>query len=235
MPAEHPQQQEQRPQPRSSARAPCIALLGGSFDPVHNGHVALADYFIDLFRPDLLRIIPAGNPWQKHGLQASPADRLEMVRRAFDRQTVPVMLDTQEIERPGATYTIDTLRAVRAELGPEPSLLFLMGADQLQQLDTWQGWRELFDYANLCAASRPGFAVDAAQVPAAVAAEFARREASPEQIRNTPHGMACLGTNLAVDISSTAIRKALQQGSRPASLVPAGVLDYIQQHHLYQS
>lgn len=218
-----------------AGRRPCIALLGGSFDPVHNGHVALAEYFVKLFAPDLLRIIPAGNPWQKHGLQASAAHRVEMVRRAFDRQAVPVTIDTQEIERAGATYTIDTLRAVRAELGPEVCLLFLMGADQLQQLDTWQGWRELFDYAHLCAASRPGFAVDAAQVPAAVAAEFARRHASPEQIHRAAHGLAYLAPNLAVDISSTVIRAALQQGERPASLVPDTVLDYIQQHHLYRN
>jgi len=218
-----------------AARRPCIALLGGSFDPVHNGHVALAEYFVKLFAPDLLRIIPAGNPWQKHGLQASAADRVQMVQRAFDRQAIPVAIDTQEIERGGATYTIDTLRSIRVEVGPEACLLFLMGADQLQQLHTWQGWRELFDYAHLCAASRPGFAVDAAQVPAAVSGEFTRRHATLEQIRATPHGLAYLAPNLAVDISSTVIRSALQHGERPTSLVPDSVLDYIQQHHLYQS
>lgn len=223
------------PEPSRPQHRYCLALLGGSFDPVHNGHVALAEYFVELFAPDLLRIIPAGNPWQKHGLQASAPDRVEMVRRAFGRQAVPVAIDYQEIERSGATYTIDTLRAVRAEVGPDVCLLFLMGADQLQQLNTWQGWRELFDYAHLCAASRPGFAVDAAQVPAEVAKEFMRRRGTLEQIHAAPHGCAYLASNLAVDISSTAIRAALHRGERPASLVPDGVLDYIQQHHLYQS
>lgn len=213
----------------------CLALLGGSFDPVHNGHVALGEYFVDLFAPDVLRIIPAGNPWQKHGLQAAASDRVEMVRRAFDRQAVPVVIDYQEIERAGATYTIDTLRAIRAEVGPQACLLFLMGADQLLQLDTWQGWRQLFDYAHLCAASRPGFAVDAAQVPAQVAAEFSRRRGTRDQLRATSHGLSYLASNLAVDISSTTIRAALHGGERPESLLPATVLDYIQQHHLYQS
>lgn len=216
-------------------KRPCLALLGGSFDPVHNGHVALATYFVDLFKPDLLRIIPAGNPWQKHGLQASAADRVAMVRRAFSGQAVPVVIDTQEIDRGGATFTIDTLRAVRAEMGPDLCILFLMGADQLQQLNTWQGWQQLFDYAHLCTASRPGFAVDAAQVPDAVATEFARRRGTLAQIHAASHGLAYLASNLAVDISSTAIRAALQHGERPEQLVPAGVLDYIQQHHLYQS
>lgn len=213
----------------------CVALLGGSFDPVHKGHVALADYFIGLLQPDELRVIPAGNPWQKHGLQASGQDRMAMVRSAFSTQKVAVNIDQQEILRDSATYTIDTLRAVRKELGPDVSVVFLMGADQLQHLNTWQEWQQMFDYAHICAASRPGFAMDAAHVPADVAQEFARRAGSPEQIRNTAQGLAYLAPNLAVDISATAIRAALQRGEHPISLVPPGVLDYIEQHHLYKS
>ena len=213
----------------------CIALLGGSFDPVHKGHVALADYFIALLQPDELRVIPAGNPWQKHGLQASGQDRMAMVRSAFSTQKVAVNIDQQEILRDSATYTIDTLRAVRKELGPDVSVVFLMGADQLQHLNTWQEWQQMFDYAHICAASRPGFAMDAAHVPADVAQEFARRAGALEQIRNTAQGLAYLAPNLAVDISATAIRAALQRGEHPISLVPPGVLDYIEQHHLYKS
>ena len=213
----------------------CIAILGGSFDPVHNGHVALGEYFIDLLAPDELRVIPTGNPWQKHGLQASPQQRVEMVRRAFGRQKVPVRIDQQEIERATVTYTIDTLQSLRRELGPEVSIVFLMGADQLQHLNTWQGWRELFDYAHLCAASRPGFGMEPAHVPAEVMAEFSRRAASPEQIRNSAYGLTYLASNLAVDISATEIRAILHNGERPEALVPPGVLDYIEQHHLYKS
>ncbi len=213
----------------------CVALLGGSFDPVHNGHVALADYFVDLLQPDELRIVPAGNPWQKHGLQASGNDRVEMVRNAFQAQQVPVSIDHQEILRSSATYTIDTLRAIRTELGAEVSIVFLIGADQLQHLNTWQQWRDMFDYAHICAASRPGFAMDAGHVPDEITREFTLRAGTPEQIRNTAHGLACLAPDLAVDISATAIRAALQRGERPISQVPPGVLDYIEQHHLYKS
>jgi nicotinate-nucleotide adenylyltransferase len=211
------------------------ALLGGSFDPVHNGHVALGDYFVKLLLPDTLRIIPAGNPWQKHGLSASAADRVEMLRLAFARQPVPVMIDQQEIQRSAVTYTIDTLRAVRAELGPKASIAFLLGADQLQQLESWHEWRGLFDLAHICAASRPGFPSDTAQLPPALAREFTRRAASAEQIRNTPHGLTYLAANLAVDVSATQIRADLQHGEPPASLVPPGVLDYIQRHNLYRN
>lgn len=212
----------------------CVAVLGGSFDPVHNGHVALGDYFVALLRPDELRVIPAGNPWQKHGLQATPTQRVDMVRLAFSHEHVPVVIDEQEIRRAAATYTIDTLKALRAELGPAVSIAFLMGADQLQHLDTWQGWQQLFDYAHLCAASRPGFGLDASQVPDPVMQTFTRRAGTEKEIRTTSHGKAFLATSLDIDISSTEIRTLLQRGERPESLIPARVLDYIEQHHLYQ-
>lgn len=212
----------------------CILLLGGSFDPVHRAHVALAQHFIDLLRPDLLRIIPAGNPWQKNGLQASAEDRVAMLERAFTDCPIPVVIDRQEILRDRPSYSVETLRAIRAELGPEISLVFLIGADQLQHLDTWQHWRELFEHAHVCAASRPGFATDAAHMPAAVAEEFARRAASAERIRQTAAGLALLATDLSLDISATAIRTALQGGHHTIPQLPSGVLDYIEQHHLYR-
>ncbi|WDZ98465.1 nicotinate-nucleotide adenylyltransferase [Herbaspirillum sp. WKF16] len=220
---------------RAPAARRCVAVLGGSFDPVHTGHVLLAEHFVQLLQPDELRVIPAGNPWQKHGLQATPADRVEMVRRAFDGQRVPVYIDEQEIRRTSATYTIDTLRALRAELGAEVSIVFLMGADQLLHLDTWQHWQELFDYAHLCAASRPGFDLEEAHVPPAVMEQFTRRGGNPQEIRSTAHGYGYLASGLAVDISSTEIRAQLQRGTRPDSLIPAGVLDYIEQQHLYRN
>ncbi len=213
----------------------CILLLGGSFDPVHLGHVALAEHFIQLLQPAELRIIPAGNPWQKAPLQASAADRVAMVERAFAGQTVPICVDQREILRSGPTYTIDTLQSLRSEIGPEASLVFLLGADQLQQLPSWRAWRQLFDHAHLCAAARPGFAIDGEAVPEAVRQEFARRMATPAEIRNRACGSTYLAENLSVDISATAIRAALQHGERPAALMPATVLDYIEQHHLYQS
>lgn len=213
----------------------CIAVLGGSFDPVHNGHVALAGYFAKLLAPDELRVIPAGRPWQKQGLTTPPEHRVGMTKCAFRQLAVPVVIDEQEIHRGGATYTIDTLRALRAELGPDVSIAFLIGADQLQQLQTWKDWQALFEHAHICAASRPGFQLDDAHMAAEVVREFARRAATPEQIRSTPRGLAYLATNLAVDISATQIRAALEQGTDVGSLIPAGVLDYIQQHHLYRN
>jgi nicotinate-nucleotide adenylyltransferase len=213
----------------------CIAVLGGSFDPVHNGHVALASYFAKLLVPDELRVIPAGQPWQKQGLQTPPEHRAEMARRAFGQLAIPMVVDEQEIRRGGATYTIDTLRALRAELGPDISIAFLIGADQLQQLQTWKEWQSLFEQAHICAASRPGFSIDDTHMAPEVVREFARRAATPEQIRSTPGGLAYVATNLSVDISATQIRASLEQGSDVGSLIPPGVLDYIKQHNLYRN
>ena len=213
----------------------CIAILGGSFDPVHVGHVALARHFVDLLQPDELRVLPAGNPWQKHGLQATSAQRLVMLQLAFNDFAIPVVFDERELRDAQPSVTISSLRALRTELGNEVSLNFLMGADQLQHLDSWQQWQGLFDQANLCAAARPGFMLSGPTIPFAVSTEFARRAATPEQLRASTHGRSFLAPDLAVDISATTIRAALQRGQDPDSLVPPAVLDYIQQHHLYKN
>ncbi len=219
----------------------CIALLGGSFDPVHQGHVELGVFFANLLGADGLRIIPTGKSAFKQPLQATAADRLSMLRLAFDGQTIAVHLDEQEMVRDGVTYTIDTLRSLRAEYGADTSLVFLIGFDQLQQLHTWHEWQQLFDYAHICVAARPGFSVDsdlasyASQLPPEVAEVFFQRSATVEQIRNTAHGYTYLASELAIDVSSTAIRAALQRGEMPAQAVPATVLAYIQQHDLYKN
>ena len=213
----------------------CVALLGGSFDPVHHGHVALATLFNTLLQPDELRIIPAGNPWQKNGLNTSAADRIAMLELAFGEAGLKVAFDLQEVERTTPTYTIDTLRHVRAELGPDASIVFLMGADQLQQLDSWRDWRHLFDYAHIGVGARPGFDLADAALPAAVAEELEKRRSGIEQLRSAPSGKVYLAEALAVDISATQIRTALQRGEKPNSLISPVVLDYIQQHNLYKS
>lgn len=214
---------------------PCVALLGGSFDPIHDGHVALAELYQRKLSPDQLRIVPAGCPWQKGALRASDAQRVAMVELAFGAAGLDVALDRQELERGAPTFTIDTLRNVRAELGEAASIVFLIGADQLRRLDTWRDWRELFELAHIGVATRPGFALDDATLPAAVETEFTRRLGSLDELRNTPSGRCHLAQELAVDVSATAIRAALQRGERANSLIAPVVLDYIEQHNLYKN
>jgi nicotinate-nucleotide adenylyltransferase len=196
--------------------------------------VALAALFQDLLHPDELRIVPA-KPWQKAALEASDADRVAMLELAFRAAGLAVTIDRQELEREGPTYTIDTLRNMRAELGPDAAIVFLMGADQLGRLDTWHDWRELFELAHIGVAARPGYALADPALPPAVASALAARRATADRLCATPAGLALVAPTLAVDVSATRIRSALRQRGAANSLLAPVVLDYIQQHNLYKS
>ncbi|MDB5746296.1 MAG: nicotinate-nicotinamide nucleotide adenylyltransferase [Massilia sp.] len=215
----------------------CIALLGGSFDPVHQGHVALARLFSESLRPDELRVLPA-RPWQKASLGANDEQRVAMLELAFADAGLVVTIDRRELELGGPTYTVETLRGLRAELGPDASIVFLMGADQLQNLDSWRDWRQLFALANLGVAARPGYTLEQEALPPAVAHELAPRLAPPGQVRTTPAGLVCLAHTLAVDISATRVRALLKGATADTNvnlLAAPVVLDYIQHHNLYKS
>lgn len=215
----------------------CVLLLGGSFDPVHAGHVALARYFNALLHPDELRLIPAGRPWQKPGMVTAAEHRVAMLRAAFAQWATPVVIDEQEIRREGPSYAVDTLQALRAELGANASIVMALGADQLLNLHTWRNWPQLFELAHLVFATRPGFDLQGQTLDPAVAAHLARRLGSPTQLRTSAHGLAFIATNLAIDMASTDIRQALASGDarRAAEGLPGPVLDYIQRHYLYQN
>lgn len=212
-----------------------MLLLGGSFDPVHSGHVGLARYFCTLLHPDELRLIPSGRPWQKPDMTTPAVHRIAMLHAAFDGWPTPICIDEQEIQREGPSYMIDTLRDLRIKSGRDTSLALILGADQLINLHTWHEWPALFDEAHLCIAARPGFTMEEAALDKAVAAQINRRLASADQLRETPSGLVCIATQLALAVSSTTIRKAIAQNDNTEGMLPGPVLDYIQQHHLYQT
>ncbi len=209
--------------------------MGGSFDPVHVGHVELGKYFCNLFKTNELRLLPAGNPWQKPLLKATPEQRVDMLRLAFEPLDLSVTVDTQEISRPGATYTIDTLKAIREEIGPETPLVFIMGADQLLRLDTWHNWRQLFQLAHIAVSARPGLSNSLTLIPKAIADEFSKRFAEPERIKSSPYGLTYLAREVQINVSATEIRTALQNDQSPVTLVPEPVLKYIKENNLYKN
>ncbi len=209
--------------------------MGGSFDPVHIGHVELGKYFCNLFKTNELRLIPAGNPWQKPLLTATPEQRIDMLRLAFEPLDLSVTVDTQEIDRPGATYTIDTLKAIREEVGGNTPLIFIMGADQLLRLDTWHNWRQLFSLTHIAVSARPGLSNSLTLIPKAIADEFSKRFADPERIKSSAYGLTYLARDVQVNASATEIRTALQNGQSPVTLVPEPVLKYIKENNLYKN
>ncbi|KNH10243.1 Nicotinate-nucleotide adenylyltransferase [Candidatus Burkholderia brachyanthoides] len=230
------------PIPASTADpAPCekrVGLLGGTFDPIHNGHLVLARRFTELLQLTELVLLPAGQPWQKAGVSA-PAHRLAMTRAAaesLDLDGVRVTVATDEIDRQGDTYTVDTLARWRKREGADASISLLMGADQLVKLNSWHRWKELFDHAHVCVETRAGF--DVATLPEPVAAELAARRAPPATLRASTHGHMLIDERLLMDISATAIRDEAQtmSGATDArAQVPSAVWDYIVQHHLYRT
>ncbi|HDR8944904.1 TPA: nicotinate-nucleotide adenylyltransferase [Burkholderia vietnamiensis] len=231
------------PQPPSQPPSQRIGLLGGTFDPIHDGHLALARRFADVLQLTELVLLPAGQPYQKRDVSAAE-HRLAMTRAAAGSLALPgvtVTVATDEIEHAGPTYTVETLARWRERIGPDASLSLLIGADQLVRLDTWRDWRKLFDYAHVCASTRPGFDLGAAS--ADVAREIARRRADAEQLKATPSGRLLIDTTLAFDIAATDIRAHLreciarhaQMPDASAEHVPAAVWAYILQHRLYHS
>lgn len=216
----------------------CVLVFGGSFDPVHSGHVALVQYFVARLQPQELRLIPTGQPWQKNALVASAEDRIEMLKLALTSEVdVPIVIDQQEIQRAArqqSNYSIDTLNQLRTELGEQASIVFLIGSDQLQNLYTWKDWRQLFTLAHICVATRPGFSIDENSINSEVAKEWSERSATLQEIKLKPAGKTFIAHDLAWDVSATDIRLELKQKQQTTSLIPAKVLDYIQQHHLYR-
>jgi nicotinate-nucleotide adenylyltransferase len=220
-----------------------VGLLGGTFDPIHRGHLALAQRFAHLLQLTELVLLPAGQPWQKADV-SDAGHRLAMTQAAAASLELPgvtVTVATDEIEHAGPTYTVETLARWRAREGAGASLALLIGADQLLRLDTWRDWRRLFEFAHVCAATRPGF--DIAAAPPVLASELAARRASAEVLRATPSGHVLVDETLAFDISATDIRAAVRerleetstaaQGPAAPETIPEAVWRYILKHQLY--
>jgi len=221
----------------------CVAILGGGFDPVHAGHVAIAETMQSLLKPTQLRIIPTGLSKHKDAFHTEPAHRIAMLSLAFRNlaNETELVIDDQEIKRAEQgviSYSVDTLKNIRFEFGVTTSLILIIGADQLQQLQHWKQWEHLLDLAHIMAVTRPGF--DLGSVDNLVAYEFEKHAGSLTDLRNRPFGHTYLYSELNIDISSTRIREAMRSRTtmttamtNKLSSVPANVLDYIQQHHLY--
>ncbi|MGE5028023.1 MAG: nicotinate-nucleotide adenylyltransferase [Betaproteobacteria bacterium] len=216
--------------------ASLTGILGGTFDPVHFGHLRLAQELAEGLGLGEVRFIPAGLPPHRMPPFASPPHRLEMVRLALAGNPL-FTLDEREIAKPTPCYTVETLLDLRRELGVAQPLCLFMGADAFLGLNTWHRWRELFDLAHIAVVQRPGvtgLARAAATMPADLRDELNRRLVNePEALRGAPAGAVIVQPVTALDISATQIRQALMAGRNPRYLLPDAVLDYIRKNGLY--
>ncbi len=210
-----------------SATRPTL-LFGGSFDPVHLGHVALAQAGMAQLNAKSLVVLPAGNPYQKgRAPLASGADRAAMLRLAF-----AATVDERELQRTGPTFTVTTLEELRRERATDESLIWLIGADAFAKLDSWHRWQELFLFANFAVIARADGVVMARSE--ALNDELAARETTIQNLHIYPAGAWATLATIPPPISSTDIRAKLAQHLSARGLVPNAVCDYIEQHHLYQ-
>ena len=212
-----------------------MALLGGTFDPVHYGHLRLADDVRHALGLPQVRLVPAADPPHRPAPHASAAQRIAMLELAV-REFPGLVVDTREIMRGGRSYTVDTLIGLRGEL-PRTPLWLLLGADQFRDLPTWHRWQALFDLAHLVVVPRPGVPIDTGLAPPLAREWQARRIDDREGLRSRIAGSIYVQPVAPQPISSTAIRSAIALGeAKPveiAGLLPPAVLAYIESHGLY--
>ncbi len=212
-----------------------IGIFGGTFDPVHYGHLRLAQELAHYLSLKEVCFIPAGHPPHRAQPAVTPAQRLEMVRLAIAANPM-FSVDEREVYKQGPCYTVDTLLELRQELGAAQPMCLLMGADQFIGLTSWHHWQQLFELAHIVVAPRPGFpqASWVGSLPDELQQILAQRQVEkPEAIHETPSGGIFMHAITPLDISATYIRQSLRAGENPRYLLPDGVLDYIQTHQLY--
>jgi len=190
-----------------------IGLLGGSFDPPHNAHLALARIALDHLRLDELRWVPVGDAYQKHRELASVADRRAMIELAIADEP-RFALETCELDRAGPSYSVDTLRELQSRQAAD--WFFIIGQDQYANFHTWHEWPEMLQRVTLAVASREG------------------SQPTPDpQVAAVPHRVVALPLP-RIDVSSTAIRTAAAEGRDYTDMVPGPIARYIDRHHLYR-
>lgn len=211
-----------------------LGLFGGTFDPVHLGHLRLATELGEAFHLEKVIFLPAGLPYHRgRDAHASGEQRLMMLKLATQRDT-RFDVDDRELKRGGETYTYDTLAEIRKERGPDTPLVFLTGTDSFATIDTWHRWTELFDLAHFAIAVRADDAQWFSRGPGTFPRDcWPRITLNPRELAQSPAGKIMTFAMTPLSISSTAIRALAGEGSSIRYLTPDSVADYIRTHNLY--
>lgn len=217
---------------------PVIGLLGGTFNPIHFGHLRMAQELAETLNFNEVRFIPAANPPHKPAPKVTAEHRAAMVRLAIANNPA-FTFDNRELHRTGASYTLDTLQSLRDELGNQVSLVLLMGSDAFTKFNTWHRWAEIIQLCHIALVQRP--------LPIS-SHEDSAKSSLPEiletflhnhytdnsdDLHAAPAGFVTMQRVTALDISSTEIRGMFQQPRSARYLMPDNVIDYIQAHQLY--
>ena len=203
-----------------------IGILGGTFDPIHYGHLRSALELKELFELDHVRLIPCAQPVHRDSPTATATQRLEMLQLAVKNQT-DLIVDNQELQRAGGSYTFDTLTALRSNYPKVPLLLFI-GSDAFNDFTTWFRWKELFNLAHVVVITRPNATLNPLN-------EFFKTHLTNDKkiLKQEVAGLLFFQQITQLEISATAIRGMITIRKNPCFLLPDAVIDYIYQHQLY--
>ena len=200
--------------PRNLARAPRLGIMGGTFDPIHHGHLVAASEVGHFFALDEVVFVPTGQPWQKEGRKVSPSEDRYLMTVIATASNPRFSVSRVDIERPGPTYTIDTLRDLRTLRGERVEFYFITGADALSKMMSWQDAAELFKMAHFVGCTRPGHRLSSQGLPS-------------DQIS--------LVEIPALSISSSECRQRVGASEPVWYLVPDGVVQFIGKYGLYRT
>ncbi|MGZ8237273.1 MAG: nicotinate-nucleotide adenylyltransferase [Methylobacter sp.] len=209
-----------------------IGIFGGTFDPIHYGHLRSALEVKDIFGLNEVRLIPCASPPHREQPAVTAEMRLQMLTLAIKNQP-GLKIDTRELDRHKASdqtpsYMVDTLKSLRQEFSTEPLLLFI-GTDAFKHLTSWHQWQQLFDYAHIVVMTRPGFETQELND------FFKARLAEAKELAQASAGKLCFQQVTQLDISATAIRAMIADKQNPGFLLPDAVIEYIKQHKLYET
>lgn len=216
----------------SQARAlPLIGIMGGTFDPIHFGHLRMAQELAEALNLMEVRFIPSATPPHRDQPMTSAQQRADMVALAIADNPL-FKLDTRELEREGYSYTIDTLQSLHEELQGQARLCLLMGMDAFAGITSWHRWQALLQFAHIVVATRPGATLPVSHT-ALDAWSPQHAIASAELLRRQTENGILKQEITALDISATKIRDHFAEGKTPRYLLPGNVLKYINQQALY--
>jgi len=212
-----------------------VGIFGGTFDPIHYGHLRIAEELVETLNLREMRFIPAGAPRLRTPPIASPYHRTAMVQAAI-QSNAHFILDEREVHRPGTNYSVDTFRELRLEMGEDVTLCLVMGADAFMKLAEWHDWHDLFSLCHIIIAARPGHDLTTRldSLPQVLREESTHRWVhSLADLESAPCGLIYIAPTTLLDISATVIRALISAQSNARYLLPDAVLDYIETNHLY--
>jgi nicotinate-nucleotide adenylyltransferase len=207
-----------------------IGILGGTFDPVHAGHIALAKELLEHLHLQQMRLLPCKNPVHRDTPMASAEDRLAMLKLAT--AGTDLIIDCRELERPGPSYTIDSLRSLRDEVGPRQGLAFCMGADAFATLTSWHQWRHFLELSHLVVMARPDSKMDLVPELESLLAE--KQVIDPTRLHQQAEGLIYLAYLSQIPLSSTRVRQTLISGNIAKNALAPTVRHYIEERGLYR-